>query len=450
MQSGPEPVEEPDMGTNERTSRTWPLALGGGLALATAGLLPFAARQLGPTTSFVPALLSTVASFDVISVWLLTADYRDTGDRRVLAMALAYLWSLVVMSGYALSFPGVFSSHPPFAVTASVAPYLYVGWHTGFPALLALAFSPVSRLDVRDGPEGRRRLIRLSMVAGVTVPAAIVAACVANARHLPTLIQGLDTSGMVRVTAPWSLPLVAGSLVVCWRGVRSRRGPERWAMGAILVCLCDLVLTYSSRFRFSLGWYAGRSLTVLAAGIVLIAMLAEFQRVKAVAQRQAAYDDLTGLANRRTAYDMLAAMTARAGRMDTNLSVLMFDLDHFKRVNDDYGHAIGDAVLRNVGDVLRATVRRTDLAARVGGEEFLVLLPDADESAAELVAQRLRTALANGRGLPDGSPITASFGVAAFGGDSLDPDTLVRRADHAMYRAKESGRDRIAVAIRPL
>ena len=410
--------------------------------LVTLSVLPLGSVQLGPTTSFVPAVLATVACFDIMSVWLLAGEYLDTGDRRMLGMALAYLWSLLLMGGYALAFPGVVSSHPPLAVTASVAPYLYIGWHAGFPALLAAAWAPAPYLAETEY-RPRAPILAGAMAAMSAVALLAVTGCVVFARQLPVLIHGLDTSGMAKVTAPVALPLVLASLLVCSRAVRGRPGPERWSSVAILVCFCDLCLTYASRYRYSLGWYTGRTLTVAAAGIVLIAMLASFRRLKAAAEFNAAYDGLTTLANRRSAYDSATAMIARARRTGTPMSVLMFDLDRFKQINDSYGHAAGDEVLRSVAGTVRATVRDSDLSARLGGEEFAVLLPDADLQDARLVAERLRAQL-RARTIPAiGSSVTASFGVA-----QLHPadtaESLLHRADQAMYRAKALGRDQVA------
>jgi diguanylate cyclase (GGDEF)-like protein len=275
-----------------------------------------------------------------------------------------------------------------------------------------------------------------------------VTGCVLNARRMPVLIHGLDTSGMAKVTAPVAVPLVLASLLVCARAVRGRAGPERWSSVAILVCFCDLCLTYSSRYRYSLGWYTGRTMTMAAAAVVLIAMLASFRRLKATAEFNAAYDGLTALANRRSAYDSLSAMMARARRTGSVLSVVMFDLDRFKQINDSYGHAAGDEVLRSVASALRATVRDSDLGARLGGEEFAVVLPDADLQDALLVAERLRAQLAS-RTIPAiGSSVTASFGVAELRPADATAEALLHRADQAMYRAKALGRDQ--VADRPL
>jgi diguanylate cyclase (GGDEF)-like protein len=177
---------------------------------------------------------------------------------------------------------------------------------------------------------------------------------------------------------------------------------------------------------------------------LLLAMLASFRRLKAAAEFNAAYDGLTSLANRRNAYDSLAAMIARARRNESRLSVVMFDLDHFKQINDGYGHAAGDEVLRSVASTLRETVRDTDICARVGGEEFLVLLPDADLPDAKIVAERLRTRLRARHVAAIGSSVTASFGVAELQPADLTAENLLHRADQAMYRAKALGRDRVA------
>jgi diguanylate cyclase (GGDEF)-like protein len=246
------------------------------------------------------------------------------------------------------------------------------------------------------------------------------------------------------VTAPIALPLVVISLVVCTRSVRSRAGPERWSSVAILVCLCDLMLTYSSRYRFSLGWYTGRTLTVAASAVVLIAMLASFRKLKAAAEFNAAYDALTSLANRRSAYDALSAMMSRARRSGTALAVVMFDLDKFKNINDTYGHAAGDEVLRCVAATLRNTVRDSDLVARLGGEEFAVVLPDTTLAEGRLVAERIRTSLWDQTIPVIGSNVTASFGVAELQSGDSGAEVLLNRADQAMYRAKAAGRNRIA------
>jgi diguanylate cyclase (GGDEF)-like protein len=166
-------------------------------------------------------------------------------------------------------------------------------------------------------------------------------------------------------------------------------------------------------------------------------------RLHGMVERQALVDGLTGLANRRACSDALHAETARAERLETPLAVVLADLDGFKDVNDAYGHAVGDEVLRIFADALRETLRESDVAGRWGGEEFLLLLPGADEEGAAHLAERVRFALAE-RSLPSAPDlrVTASFGVAEFAGHP-SAEQLVAAADDALYRAKRAGKDRV-------
>jgi diguanylate cyclase (GGDEF)-like protein len=185
-----------------------------------------------------------------------------------------------------------------------------------------------------------------------------------------------------------------------------------------------------------------------AASLAAHAVVAlENARLHGMVERQALIDGLTGLANRRAAADALHAEAARAQRLQTPLAVVLADLDGFKEVNDEYGHAVGDEVLRIFADVLRQTVRDSDVAARWGGEEFLLLLPGADEEGAVQLAERIRVRLAE-RSIPGaaGLRVTASFGVAEYAGEA-NSEELVVAADSALYRAKRAGKDRVERAV---
>lgn len=165
------------------------------------------------------------------------------------------------------------------------------------------------------------------------------------------------------------------------------------------------------------------------------------------ARSDASNDPLTGLANRRSAERRLDADRARALRLDEPLSVLMLDLDHFKRVNDHWGHAAGDLVLKAAAQALRDELRGADLPSRFGGEEFLTILPGTDAERALDVAERIRKRIAKlAIAVPgDTIQITASIGVASItAGESAQ--TLVARADVALYRAKDNGRNRCVSA----
>jgi diguanylate cyclase (GGDEF)-like protein len=165
-----------------------------------------------------------------------------------------------------------------------------------------------------------------------------------------------------------------------------------------------------------------------------------------LAERRASTDSLTGLPNRRGLDDTLKRLVAHANRTHTPVSLVAIDLDHFKDVNDTAGHECGDEVLAAFGVMLRANLRGADVAARAGGEEFIVVLPETDRSGAMHVAEHLRRATEALTVPRLGARITASFGVATLPDDALDADALLRLADRALYAAKQRGRNRVEVA----
>lgn len=164
---------------------------------------------------------------------------------------------------------------------------------------------------------------------------------------------------------------------------------------------------------------------------------AERERLRAEAYR----DALTGLPNRRFLDETLESAVANARRTGAPLSVVVFDLDRFKRLNDTHGHEVGDAALIRVATAVRPLVREEDVVGRFGGEEFLILVPNGDHTVAATVAERAREAIARVQ-LDPGGPITASFGVASLR-DGDEGSDLVRRADARLYRAKRAGRNRV-------
>ncbi len=164
---------------------------------------------------------------------------------------------------------------------------------------------------------------------------------------------------------------------------------------------------------------------------------------------RATRDALTGLLNRPSLEDRLARELERHARYGRGLALLVLDLDHFKRLNDEHGHAAGDAVLRAVGHAIAASLRSSDLAARVGGEEFVVVLPECALEQAREAAEKLRLGLAALEiPVPGGARVrlTASLGLALAGPGEVAPAGLLARADAACYRAKGEGRDRVCRA----
>ncbi|OYX28055.1 MAG: diguanylate cyclase response regulator [Hydrogenophilales bacterium 32-62-9] len=183
------------------------------------------------------------------------------------------------------------------------------------------------------------------------------------------------------------------------------------------------------------------------------AQLRQIAAELAVANRRLATaaltDSLTGLSNRRSAMDQLQQIWSSSTRSGTPLSLIVLDIDHFKLINDTYGHAVGDIVLRETAETLRKSARLGDSVSRIGGEEFLVICPNTDLKAATQVAERLRMTLeANKITLGREEKIisvTASFGISAKQSNTSDIDALVNSADLALYAAKQEGRNRSCI-----
>jgi diguanylate cyclase (GGDEF)-like protein len=201
-------------------------------------------------------------------------------------------------------------------------------------------------------------------------------------------------------------------------------------------------------FHAPTGFAAATFLTCFAAALAatLGFLLLHKERAEAEVLRLATMDALTGAYNRRTFHEAAERELSRARRAGTPLSMILLDIDHFRAVNEKYGHAVGDEVLARFADILRSALRKEDMLVRFGGEEFLVLLPDVPGPGAVVVAGRIRRAVAATEIEAAGHrfALTASLGVAARldeGPESVDG--LLARAGSALALAKERGRNRV-------
>lgn len=174
---------------------------------------------------------------------------------------------------------------------------------------------------------------------------------------------------------------------------------------------------------------------------IYVTDITERKRTEGIIQRLATTDSLTGIVNRHEFSRILSIEMARTDRYGVPMSLVMYDIDNFKGVNDSFGHAVGDDVLRSVTDLIKADIRLTDVLARWGGEEFMVLMPHSNLEGASSAAEKLRLTLARESFDRVGS-VTASFGVSEFVPQE-DANALIKRVDDALYRAKESGRNRV-------
>jgi len=186
----------------------------------------------------------------------------------------------------------------------------------------------------------------------------------------------------------------------------------------------------------------------LRAGTRLVDLQAELLAAREALREQATKDSLTPMWDRSSIFELLCRELSRAEREGTPVGVVMVDLDHFKSVNDNYGHFTGDAVLCESARRLQSTIRQYDAIGRYGGEEFLVMLPGCDEQTSFNLAERMRKHLAQGQmSLNEGAiGVTASFGATvALPGQVWTPESLIRKADEALYLAKRLGRNRVEI-----
>ena len=232
--------------------------------------------------------------------------------------------------------------------------------------------------------------------------------------------------------------------------------PARYFLIAALAAMVGALLTTLSVWGFiphnswtfravEIGMLVDATLLALA----LAYQLRTSQERRIRAERLAQLDPLTGLNNRRALYDKTSSFWSNAIRHKHATSVMLLDIDRFKQINDIYGHAHGDEVLKALANILKQSIRQGDVLARWGGEEFIVFLPETDIEEATVLAERLRTAIAGMR-IPRETGetiVTASFGVAQQEAPHLTLDALIASADECLYQSKQQGRNRVTASL---
>jgi diguanylate cyclase (GGDEF)-like protein len=288
--------------------------------------------------------------------------------------------------------------------------------------------------------------------AVLVLPALWLAAC---------FVPGFMTSIPYRIVLSSGLvaPLLAMAAVEFWRG-RSERLPSRWP---VVVIFTSFALFFAARvpliglapFPFGAlpmeyGWVGAFNLLMFAHTILLSVLLVALskERLELDQRTKAQTDPLTGALNRRAFIGRGERLLQRHAHEHAPLCLVFLDLDHFKSLNDRFGHSGGDDVLMSFVDLLNGCIRPTDFLFRIGGEEFCCLLPYTTTEQAHRVAERIRHQFEMTTVRIAGSPVkaTASLGIASTEAFGYELDTLMRRADMAVYAAKRSGRNRVMVA----
>jgi len=446
---------------------------------AFVALGPFARTPLPPLPAFIPIYQSALVINDLITAVFLLGQRQSLRTDALTVLAGGYLFTALMSILHALTFPGLFAPTGLLGAGPQTTAWLYMLWHGGFP-LFVLGYASYGPSDQAS------RGTRASALRVTALVAAAVCGCALlgtwGQSVLPAIMRGNQHSAAMNFVV-WSVWLINLLALL----VLTRRRPysvlDLWLIVAMCAWLFDIALSAAlNAGRYDLGFYAGRIYGLLAASFILIVLLMqsgrlylalinlrESDRAKAEELRRlTAVDPLTGIANRRAFEEALDQEWRRMMRQRTALSLLMIDVDYFKRFNDSYGHVAGDGCLRTVAQALAKFARRAgEMAARYGGEEFAVLLPHTDIAAArrvgELMCQAVREQQIPHEGSAVACHVTISVGVAciaelpesagalsrdtAAGGGSRGIATvLIEAADHALYEAKLAGRNRAIAA----
>ena len=432
-------------------------------------VLPFARMQLAHANGFISAYESALVFCDLVVAVLLFGQFHVLRSWSLLALASGYLFTALLASMQALTFPAEFSPAGLLGGGSQSTIRLYSLWHAGFP-LFIIAYA------ILDGERFRFVAPRLSPSRSTTIPilaasgavvalsAALTLMATTNQNAFMTLISAGHFTFAFAVTASflWLLSLVA-LIALWWR--RPRTVLDLWLMVVMCTWLLEIVMSnLINSGRYDVGWYTGRLCGLFAAAVLLVVLLLKNNKYYAQLvgmsvrlratneslERLSLLDGLTNLANRRLFDAYFEAQIAIASRYKRMLVLVLCDVDSFKAYNDHYGHLAGDECLKRVAEALRSCCRRpADLAARYGGEEFAMILPETDLIGGVLIAEAAREAvarlrIAHGHSMA-GPFVSISGGVAALSWEAtVTAQQLIAAADQLLFQAKRLGRNRMA------
>jgi diguanylate cyclase len=294
--------------------------------------------------------------------------------------------------------------------------------------------------------DGRSIVVGLGAAFG-GVPAAVVSAAIAGCFRYFVVGGGSALVGTIGIALAAILGLAWMRICTC----NGRPNPAQLALAGVMISFQAVVvvmLPYERAVAFIMNFYPLLLIASVVGAMVLGSLISRERHIldsRDEWRQMAEIDQLTGLRNRRHMEFAFEKLTNQQLMTDTEHAIILLDIDHFKRINDEYGHAAGDEALKAFARTLQDNTRSDDIVARMGGEEFCILLKDTPRSMAEMVAQRILKSVRNAPiQLGDATiKMTVSGGVTAFQSIDANYPNLMAQADSALYQAKEAGRDRI-------
>lgn len=400
---------------------------------------------------------TTVFILETLTAVILTSQFHLTGKPYLLILASGYLTAGAFAIVQPLVFPGVFGGAGLFRTGLNAAVWIWIFWHFAFPLFVVMAIVVSQHLEwkaTRPWPW------TLGMIGfSVALVAVGFYFAVFDEQGLPVIMRdAYDFS------AVWDLGIAQALIVTHLAALIALMMLTRlntivflWLAIAMLAASLDTLGNMLATERYTVGWFAARTSSFVASAAVLGSLMAELHLLykvgwleKSRMQFHAEMDALTGLPNRRAFDSYFLEEAKRSDRNQTPLALALVDIDHFKRVNDQYGHAAGDIALQHIASILRRHLNRpTDFVARWGGEEFAILMTGNSLEGANYVLERLRHDIERSPcETPKGDfKLTISVGLAkAIVHESRDIDSLLDHADQALYQAKHSGRNRVCLS----
>ena len=397
-----------------------------------------------------PLAASSITVANLVEVWLAASLIRRWTNKRVLFRESSDVMVLIASSIFAALVAGLLSATSAYALSNAPFSTIFIKWVLGdvLGLLVVMPIAIIAHDLLKLGPDlmlSQRTQLEAGLIlfAVFAVALAVFAPNTPPVQFLvvPTVLLASFRLGPLGAALSTVIVAVVGSLGTVLVAQADATSPDLITLRVLYFQLYLAVLFLSA---LPIG-------SAMAQRVQLERDLVdEKERADSFANDMAALasvDDLTGLANRRQFLDQLDIMAEAARRASQPLTLAMIDIDHFKPINDQFGHAVGDAVLMAIGAACRTAVRGNDVIGRLGGEEFAMLMPVTDQQTAYRIVDRLREAVAaisiptsDGRSVS----VTISIGLAVFGDQQID--RLLVDADRALYLAKQQGRNRIALA----